>query len=206
MYIHLHTFTLKRITLLLVAAGLLVGLWALLGTGRSAQAVPAASAASYFLKIDGIEGESTDAKHKNEIDLLSYGWSKDKPGLEQILGQGEGTGAGSGKVSLQDIHFSSRVSKASPLLMLHTAQGKHIKEAILTVRKAGKEQQDYFKVKMTDVLVSSYQTTADNGQTPTDQFSLNFAKIEFEYLPQQPDGTLGTPIKSSWNFKLNEAL
>src|SRR5204862_82745 len=66
-------------------------------------------------------------------------------------------GGGAGKVSMQDFHFTMPVNKASPALFLACAQGDHIKNAILTCRKAGKKQQEFMKVTMSDVLVSLFQ-------------------------------------------------
>ena len=93
-----------------------------------------------------------DLPHKGEIDLESFSWGETNQGTAAA-----GGGGGAGKVSMQDFHFVTRVNKASPVLFLSCASGKHIKEAILTVRKAGKDQQDYLVFKFKDVLVSSYQ-------------------------------------------------
>jgi type VI secretion system secreted protein Hcp len=128
------------------------------------------AAVDYFLKVDGIEGESQDAKHKNEIDLESWSWGEQQTGTHA-----GGGGGGAGKVSMQDFHFVMKVNKASPKLMLACASGEHIKQAVLTCRKAGKEQQEFLKVTMSDLLVSSYQTggSGHGGVMPTDQISLN---------------------------------
>src|SRR5262249_30737358 len=160
------------------------------------------AAVDYFLKIDGIEGESTDAKHKGEIDLLSWSWGATNAGSHA-----GGGGGGSGKVAMQDFHFVMEHNKASPKLMLACASGQPIPTAVLTCRKAGGEQQEYLKVTMTDLLVSSYQTggSASNVR-PTDQISLNFSKIEKEYKPQKADGTLDAPVKAGWNLKENKKV
>jgi type VI secretion system secreted protein Hcp len=109
----------------------------------------------YFLKIDTIEGESQDSKHKGEIDIDSWSW-----GATQTGAHAAGGGGGAGKVAMQDFHFTMKVNKASPKLMLACANGQHIPKAVLTCRKAGKEQQEYMKVTMSDLLVSSYQAAA----------------------------------------------
>ena len=116
-----------------------------------------------------------------------------------------GGGGGAGKVSMQDFHFTMKVSKATPKLMLACASGQHIKDAVLTVRKAGREQQEYLTIKMSDVLVSSYQIAGAGGgdSVPTDQISLNFAKIEFEFRPQKADGSLDAPVRAGWDLKRN---
>ncbi len=159
--------------------------------------------ADYFLKLDGVEGEAQDSKHKNEIDLESWSWGETQTGTHVA-----GGGGGAGKVAMQDFHFVMRVNKASPKLMLACATGQHIKEAVLTCRKAGKEQQEFLKVKFTDLLVSSYQTGgSSNGDVvPLDQISLNFAKIEVEYKEQKPDGTLGGAVKAGYDLKANKQV
>jgi type VI secretion system secreted protein Hcp len=161
-------------------------------------------ASDYLLKLDGIKGESTDAKHKDEIEIESFSWGCTNPGTFAA-----GGGGGAGKVSFQDLHFTSRASVASPNLMAACAVGQHIKSAILTVRKAGTEQQEYYIVKLSDTLVSSYQSGGSEGSNalPVDQFSLNFAKIEFEYKSQKSaDGTLGPPVKGGYDLKANKKV
>ena len=155
----------------------------------------------YFLKIDGIDGESQDAKHKGEIQLESFSWGATQTGTFAY-----GGGGGAGKVSMQDFHFVMKHNKASPKLMLACARGEHIKKAVLTARKAGKEQQDFMKVSMEDVLVSSYQTggSATGDEIPMDQVSLNFAKIEHEYKEQKADGTLGGAVKTGYDLKTSK--
>jgi type VI secretion system secreted protein Hcp len=156
----------------------------------------------YFLKIDGVPGESTDDKHKDEIDVASWSWGATQHGTSSA-----GGGGGAGKVSMQDFSFVMRVNKASPKLMLACATGDHIKAATLTCRKAGGEQQEYMKITMSDLLVSSCQTGGSNGDViPHDQISLNFSKIEFEYKPQKGDGTLDSPVKTGYDLKLNKKL
>ena len=100
-----------------------------------------------------------------------------------------------------------KVNKASPKLMQACASGEHIKKAVLSCRKAGKEQQEYLKITLSDMLVSSYQTggSAGDGVVPNDQIALNYSKIEFEYKEQKADGTLGGAVKGGWDLKLNKA-
>src|ERR1017187_2963670 len=94
----------------------------------------------YFLKIDGCPGESKDATHKDEIQLKSWSFGETQQGSFA-----EGGGGGAGKVAMQDFHFVMTVNKASPILFQKCANGEHIVNAILTVRKAGKEQQEFLK-------------------------------------------------------------
>ena len=157
----------------------------------------------YFLKIDGIAGESQDSKHKGEIELESFSW-----GATQAGGTGGGGGGGAGKVQMQDFHFVMTVNKASPKLFLACASGQHLKDATFVARKAGKDQQEFLVYKFTDILVSSYQTggSAHGDVIPTDQISLNFAKIEVSYSPQDEKGKTGNPIKAGYDLKVEKKL
>jgi type VI secretion system secreted protein Hcp len=159
-------------------------------------------AVDYYLKIEGVEGESTDSKHKNEIDVESWSWGATQSGTSAA-----GGGGGAGKVSMQDFHFVMRVNKASPKLMLACATGDHLKAATLVCRKAGGDQQEYMKIVMSDLIVSSYQTGGSAGDVvPIDQISLNFSKIEYEYKPQKADGSLDSPVKTGYDLKLNKKV
>jgi len=161
------------------------------------------AAVDYFLKFEGIDGESHDSKHKNEIDLESWSWGETNTGTGHM-----GGGHGAGKVVMQDLHFVSKFQKSSPKLMLACACGEHITKATLVCRRAGTEQQEYLKIVLTDVLVSSYQVggSSHGDVVPTDQFSLNYAKIEFDYKPQKQDGTLDSSVKAGYNIKENKKV
>jgi type VI secretion system secreted protein Hcp len=160
------------------------------------------AASDFFLKIDGIEGESSDDKHKGEIDIVAWSWAESQTGTHA-----SGGGGGAGKVSMQDLSFTMKVNKASPKLLLACASGEHFKKAVLTCRKAGKQPQEYLKYTLSDVLVSRFQTggSGTSSVVPVEQISLNFARIEVEYRPQNADGTLGAPHKAGWDQKTNKA-
>jgi type VI secretion system secreted protein Hcp len=161
-------------------------------------------AVDYFLKIDGIDGESKDAKHKNEIDIESFSLGESQVGTSH-----SGGGSGGGKVNMQDPQFTSKyMSKASPKLFLACANGEHIKKAVLICRRAGKEQQEYLKWTFSDLLISSYHSAGHSGGDglPTESFSLNFTKIEFEYKEQKPDGTLGGSTQAGYDVGANQKV
>ena len=158
--------------------------------------------ADYFLKIDGIEGESLDAKHADWIDVDCVVVGREPAGCSPPRG-----GAGAGKVHFRDFSFTTRVSKASPKLFLACASGQHLKEARLVGRKAGKEQQEFLTWTFSDVLVSGYETGgAEGGDVPLDNVSLNFSKVEVAYKAQKADGSLDTPITAGWDIKTNKKV
>ena len=157
-------------------------------------------AVDYFLKMDGVVGESLDYIHKGEIEIESWSWGETNAG-SSMLG-----GAGAGKVSMQDFNFTMRVNKASPTLMKAGATGQRFKTATLAGRKAGVEKTptDYLTFRFYEVAVTSYQTGgARGGDVPIDQVSLNFAKIEVEYRQQKPDGTYALPDVFKFDLAMN---
>jgi type VI secretion system secreted protein Hcp len=161
------------------------------------------AAVDYFLKLDGIKGESRHAKHKDEIDVESWSWGASNAGGATAGPRG---GAGAGKVSMQDFHFVMKLNAASPSLMRACATGQHIKTATLSGRKAGKGQQDYLTFKLHDVLVSSYQTSGSEQAdvVPTDQVALSFSKIEAEYRLQKADGSFVSAGQFRYDLQANK--
>ncbi len=152
-------------------------------------------AIDYFLKLEGIEGESADQKHKGEISLESWGFGATQP---RAAG-----GGGAGRVNLQDLHFVTKMSKASPKLFLSCTTGQHIRQAVLVARKAS-AQQEFYKITLSDLLVSSYQNGGTSTQGDTlDEVSLNFSKIEIQYQEQKPDGSLGAISTAGYDFLRN---
>ena len=157
--------------------------------------------ADYFLQITGIAGESTDAKHKNWINVEAWSW-----GESNTQPVSAGSGSAAGKVQMQDFNFTTRVSKASPALFLACANGQHMKEAKLAAVKAGAMQQEFLTWTFSDVLVSGYQTAGAGGDLVMDQVSLTFSKIKVEYKAQKPDGSLDTAIVAGWDKKANKKV
>jgi type VI secretion system secreted protein Hcp len=160
-------------------------------------------AVDYFLQIDGIAGESQDAKHKGAITVLSWSWGESSPAPVVT-----GGGAGAGKVTFSDFNFMMPVSKASPALFLACATGQHFKTAKLSVQKAGgKAVDDYLTWTFSDVLVTSYQASAGGGDDgPTESVSLHTTKAVVSYKPQKADGSFDTAIAAGFDVKTNKKV
>jgi type VI secretion system secreted protein Hcp len=161
-------------------------------------------ASDYLLEIDGIKGESSDAKHKDTITIESFSWGATQGATRS---SGGGGGAGAGKVVFQDLHVVKATDKSSPALFQAVATGRHLKKATLFVRKAGGEQQEYLKITLTDLVVSSYKTGPQApGVGQTEDVAFEFGKIELDYRPQLPDGSLGGAQHGGWDVKANKKL
>ena len=159
------------------------------------------SNSDHFLKIDGIEGESTDDKHAKELEIQSWSW-----GATNLGTMGSGGGGGAGKADFSDITISKTVDKSTPKLLKACATGLHIKSMILVSRKAGGDKQEYLKVTLEDVLISSYQSSAGGGNpVPDESIGLNYGKISYEYKPQKADGSLEGSITMAYDRHANKA-
>jgi type VI secretion system secreted protein Hcp len=154
----------------------------------------------WFLKIDGIDGDSTSVQHKGEIDVQSWSWGVSQTGSSS---GGSGGGGGAGRAVFQDFHFVSRISKASPALFLACATGQHQKSATLTGERAGRAKGGTFlQYKLNDVLVTSVQQSdSAGGEAPVEQYSLNYSKIELSFFPQDAKGKVGSPITAGFDVK-----
>jgi type VI secretion system secreted protein Hcp len=152
-------------------------------------------ATDIFAKLGDIKGESLDSKHKDEIEVLSYSW-----GVSNSGSMAYGSGGGEGKATFHDLSFVHKIDKASPILMQACATGTHLKEAIITHRKAGKEQHEYLIVKMNDVIITGV-THGGSGDGHSENVSLSFAKVALEYKPQKPDGSLDAGIIFKYDLK-----
>ena len=155
-------------------------------------------AADTFAKLGDIKGESLDDKHKDEIEVLSFSW-----GVSNAGSMGYGSGGGEGKATFHDLSFVHKIDKASPVLLQTCATGAHIKEATITHRKAGKGQHEYLVVKMNDVIVTGV-THGGSGDGDSENVSLSFAKVAFEYKPQKPDGSLDAGVFFKYDLKANK--
>lgn len=158
-------------------------------------------AVDQFMVIENVKGETTDSVYKDKggIDVLAWSW-----GMSQSGSFHHGSGGGAGKASFQDMSITKYVDSSSPNLMLYCANGKHYTSAELIIRKAGEDAQEYLKIKLLDVLVTSVSTGGSGGDDRlTENVSLNFAKIEYNYRKQKQDGTLDTAVPFKWDIAGN---
>jgi type VI secretion system secreted protein Hcp len=157
-------------------------------------------AVDMFLKLDSIKGESKDDKHKEEVEVLAWSW-----GLSQTGSAHYGSGAGAGKVSVQDISITKYIDKASHILAGACCKGTHFKEAKLTVRKAGDKPLEYLKLTLNDVMITSLSTGGSGGDDRlTESVALNFAKFKYEYTPQKGDGSGDATVDFGFDIAANK--
>ena len=156
-------------------------------------------AVDMFLKLEGVDGESQDDSHTDEIDVLAFSWGLTQSGSMHI-----GKGGCSGKVSVQDMSITKFVDAATPELIKRCCSGKHFPNATLTCRKAGDNPVEYLIVKMEEVLISSVSEGAGQGEdAQTENVTLNFGKVTVDYTPQKAEGDPDATITTGWNIRSN---
>ena len=137
---------------------------------------------SYFLQISGIDGESTDDRHANWIDLssMSFSLASQRP---------------------SDFHFTTGVSSATPALLLAAASGQSIPNAVVAVRRGVPNNPDFLTYTLADVVVTSQGNDGSStGSRQGESFALSYSRLQISYRPQRPDGSYGPPVTSCWDF------
>ena len=157
-------------------------------------------ASDIFAKIGDIKGESLDSKHKDEVEILSWSWGVSNSGS---ISHGGG-GGGEGKANFNDFNFTHHIDKASPVLLKACATGEHIKEATITVRKAGKGQQEFLIIKMNDIIITSVHPSVADTSSTAENIAMQFAKVHLEYKPQKADGSLDAGVHFKYDIKANK--
>ena len=155
-----------------------------------------------FLKIDGIPGESTDAKHKDWIEVMSY-----SHGVSQMAGGDRSTGGGGteGRCSHQDFSIVKVLDKASPTLDLFCCQGKHIPKVVVELCRAAGNKEKYMEYKMEDVIISSVSIGGGGGGLPTESVTFNYGKLTWNYITT--DHKTGEPkgnVEKYWSLIENK--
>lgn len=156
-------------------------------------------AVDMFLKIDDLEGESKDDKHKKWIDILAWSW-----GLSQSGSFHMGGGGGSGKANFQDVSATKYVDNVSCALMANCANGKHFDKGQLIIRKAGKTPLEYVKFYFKHLIITSFSTGGSGGEDRlTENVTMNFEMVHMVYTPQKPDGSKDTEQVFKWDIGAN---
>lgn len=151
-----------------------------------------------------IKGESRDKVQgkAGDIDILAWSWGMSQSGTTHT-----GGGGGAGKASFQDISFTKYIDSSTNALMTALAKGSHIPEVKLMVRKAGEGQQKYILITMKEVLVTSISTGGSGGEDRlTENVTLNFAEVKFDYTPQDGKGGMAADKTFAWNIAENVAV
>ena len=169
----------------------------------AAVAAPAAAVDDIFLKLDGIQGESTDGRHPREIEILSY--TQTMSGQFAKSGTAS-TGAAAGKPVCGPVTIMKYVDVSSPDLILNALNGRHVAKAEFTFRRPGKDLIEYYKVILEDVIVVEVEQSDTKLNFPNpappraiEKVSLIGRRFRFEYVATTATGGAGGRPKSGWD-------
>jgi type VI secretion system secreted protein Hcp len=158
-----------------------------------------------FVKIDGIPGESTDDKHKDWIEILSFHHGITQPAHATASSAG---GATAERVDHEDFRISKHMDKSSPMLYQYCCTGKHIRNVVVEMCRAGGDKMRYMEVKMEDVLISGVRpggAAQDAAGFPSEEVSFNYGKIKWTYTQQKrADGSGGGNTTGGWDLTANK--
>jgi type VI secretion system secreted protein Hcp len=155
-------------------------------------------AVDYFLKLDGIQGESQDANHKNEIQILSWSWGASN--VSSVSGTG---GSGAGKVDMSDVSMMLNFDKSTPKFFKAVAKGMHISSGTLSAIKAGSDGKPYLKVDFKEIFVTGLQMSAA-GEVPAVSLSFTYDEIKMDYSAQDEKGNMASTGPVTFNTKENK--
>lgn len=157
-----------------------------------------------FLKIDGIPGESTDSKHKDWIEISSYQHAAHQAVSRTVSSAG---GASAERVDFSDLVISKLIDKSSPKLLEACCSGKHIKEVVIELCRAGGDKQKYLEIKMENVLISGYQHGATGDQFGSETVTFNPGTFKMVYSQQKrADGIAGGNVSGGWDLVANKIV
>ncbi|MDR1227730.1 MAG: type VI secretion system tube protein Hcp [Azoarcus sp.] len=155
----------------------------------------------FYVKLEGINGESKDSKHKGWIDALGFSY-----GVSQSSSMFTGGGGGVGKASFDTLSFTHYVDRATPNLFQYCAAGKHIPKVEVSACKAGDGSQEYLHITLEEVLVTHAGPVGSTDDARVkESVSLSYSKIKVEVKEQNADGTMGAVVTGTWDVKQNKS-
>jgi type VI secretion system Hcp family effector len=150
-----------------------------------------------FLKIAGVESEATQKGFEKQIKLDSFNMGASNP-----VDMSAGGGRGAGRASLSTFNVTKMTDKSSPILFQACCLGKHFKDAVVSICKAGGEQEAFLTYKFDTVFIADISWGGGGGEdTPTEALSLAYTKVVMTHKSQDREGKLGDPIVASYDIE-----
>ena len=137
-----------------------------------------------LLQLAGVTGESSDVKHKDFIDLVSWSWDMLSP-------TNVSTGQPFAKTKIEDFRVVKRADRSTPVLIQYLYQNTVMKTGHLLVRKAGgPDPLTYYEVEFKNLRVTSFSTQTEKDEV-VEKVSFAFETATFRYTPQSATGAKG---------------
>jgi type VI secretion system secreted protein Hcp len=161
-----------------------------------------------FLKIDGVNSDSADDKHKQWIEVLSYSHRISQPSGGALSAQGVHTG---GRADHADFAVVKRLDSASPILSLHCCTGKHIPNVRFEMCRAMEDKTTFMVYTFKDVIIASCSPSGSSDTEdplPLEEITFRYGQINWEYTPTDitGGGKKGAAVQAGWSTLMNKAM
>lgn len=159
---------------------------------------------AFYIKLDGIEGECPETKHKGWIDVDNFSYT-----VNQEVKMIKGGGLSAGRADFGSLAFTHNVDKTSPNLVQYCASGKVMKTVNFhAVKTTGNTQnaEVYIDITLTNAVIASVSPGGGGGDASvTEHVSLAYEEFKIAYTEQKSDGSLGKTVTTGWDIKNNTA-
>jgi len=159
-------------------------------------------AVDMFMKIEGVDGESTDDKHKKWIELLSFNHGVSQP----TSGASASGGRTGGRADFDDFAAVKTIDNSTPDLNIKCAKGEHIPKIEVECCLATGDKHTFMKYTMEDCIVTSVRPGGSSeGETrPVEEATFGYGKIKWEYTAIDHKGAPGATTDRTWNLEENK--
>jgi type VI secretion system secreted protein Hcp len=156
-----------------------------------------------YLKIEGINGESEDEKHKQWIEVSNVMYAVNQPRAETLSTAGGHT---SGRAELYPITFNKLADIASPVLLQTCAAGKTIPKATFEFMRADGDGKPipYFKIELENLMIANITPDSGGGGIISERVHLAYAKIRWSYTKQSIRGGAQGNTSGGWDCSANK--
>jgi len=152
-----------------------------------------------YMKVEGVDGDSTDAKHQKWIEVESYSHAVSQAPGGSLSGQGGLTG---GKADHADFSITKRLDSSSPILFLKCCSGEAIPEVTLEMCRATGEKTTFMKYVFKPCIVASVApagSASAGDPLPMENVTFRYGEIDLSYTPTTPKGETGAAVEAKWS-------
>lgn len=137
-----------------------------------------------FVKVQGIDGESTDALHPKELKAMSFSQSS-------LACPSSGSGAGGGCIDSGPFVINAFLDKSVILLRRNLYLGLVLPRIDLTFRKPGADPFEFQRIRMEDVQIIGITEVLNDGDDRNSvQITIKPRKIGWTYRLEGPSGSV----------------
>ncbi len=176
------------------------GMWLVLSDTARSQ-LPAAQlepSEKVFLRIQGIEGESTDPDHQGWIDVASFTYGLSRPADDPTA-----IGGPQEPANHQGLSLVKGADRATGLLYMHCNSGRPIEEVVLEVTRTTEHGISVQEYRLQNVVVTSIQTSGGtrSGTRATENVTMHYGSVEWTYVRLDPvSGSVISEVTMQWDL------